>query len=59
MRALVYNSQTTGAQTEKVLAAARSAGVAVVPVTETLPSGVGYVEWMQRTVTALREAVVR
>ena len=59
VRALVYNSQTTGAQTEKVLAAARSAGVAVVPVTETLPSGVGYVEWMQRTVTALREAVVR
>lgn len=59
VRALVYNSQTTGSQTEAVLAAAKSAGIAVVAVTETLPSGVGYVEWMQRTVTALRDAVVQ
>ncbi|HEY0119637.1 MAG TPA: zinc ABC transporter substrate-binding protein [Cellulomonas sp.] len=58
VRALVYNSQTTGPQTQSVLAAAKSAGIAVVSVTETLPSGVGYVEWMQRTVTSLREAVV-
>ena len=59
VRALVYNAQTTGSQTEAVLAAAKSAGIPVVAVTETLPSGVGYVEWMQRTVTALRDAVVR
>lgn len=57
VRALVYNEQTTGPQTQKVLAAAKQAGIAVVPVTETLPAGIGYVEWMQRTVTALQEAV--
>ena len=59
VRALVYNEQTTGPQTEQVLAAAKSAGVPVVPVSETLPAGVGYVEWMQRTVTAVKEAVTR
>lgn len=59
VRALVYNEQTTGAQTQQVLAAAKAAGVPVVSVSETLPAGVGYVEWMQRTVTSLREAVAR
>jgi zinc/manganese transport system substrate-binding protein len=59
VRALVYNSQTTGPQTEKVLNAAKTAGIPVVAVTETLPSGIGYIEWMQRTIAALREAVVR
>jgi zinc/manganese transport system substrate-binding protein len=59
VRALVYNEQTTGPQTEQVLAASKTAGIPVVAVSETLPAGVGYVEWMQRTVTALHEAVVR
>ncbi len=36
--ALVYNSQTTGATTDQVVAAAKAAGVPVVPVTETLPA---------------------
>ena len=57
--ALVENAQTTGPQTQKVVDAAKAAGIPVVSVTETLPAGVGYVEWMQRTVTALREALVR
>jgi zinc/manganese transport system substrate-binding protein len=47
VKALVYNEQTTGAETEQVLAAAEAAGVAVVPVTETLPDGADYVSWMQ------------
>mgnify|MGYP005814036739 CR=1 FL=1 len=59
VRALVYNEQTTGPQTDEMLAAAKSAGIPVVAVTETLPSGIGFVEWMQRTITTLREAVVR
>ena len=59
VRALVYNDQTTSSQTQQVMAAAKAAGIPVVAVSETLPSGVGYVEWMQRTITALREAVVR
>ena len=59
VNALVYNSQTTGPQTEAVQAAAKAAKIPVVAVTETLPSGIDYVQWMQRTITALREAVVR
>jgi zinc/manganese transport system substrate-binding protein len=46
VRALVYNEQTSGAETEQVLAAARAAGVAVVPVTETLPDGEDFLSWM-------------
>lgn len=54
---LLYNEQTTGPQTEQVLAAAQDAGVAVVPVTETLPAGTGYIAWVTGTVEALREAL--
>lgn len=55
--ALVYNEQTTGPQTEQVLAEARAADVPVVPVRETLPPGVDYVEWMASTIDAIREAL--
>ncbi len=56
--ALVYNEQTSGPITEKVEAAARQAGVPVVGVTETLPEGLGYVEWMRDTISRLRAALV-
>ena len=46
VRALVYNEQTSGAETEQVLAAARAAGVALVPVSETLPDGEDFLSWM-------------
>ncbi|GAB4079563.1 zinc ABC transporter solute-binding protein [Modestobacter muralis] len=55
--ALVYNEQTTGAETEQVLAAAEAAGVAVVPVTETLPEGEDYVTWMQANIDAVSAAL--
>lgn len=54
---LAYNEQTTGPQTEAVLAAAEDNGVAVVPVTETLPEGASYIEWMQGTLDAVSEAL--
>jgi zinc/manganese transport system substrate-binding protein len=57
--ALVYNEQTSGPVTERVLDSARRAGIPVVPVTETLPAGTGYVAWMQQNLTALRDAVAR
>ena len=57
VRALVYNEQTTGPQTEQVLAAARTAGIAVVPVTETLPEGEDYTTWMTGTVEAVAAAL--
>ena len=44
---LAYNEQTTGAQTQQVLDAAKAADVPVVPVTETLPEGKTYLTWMR------------
>ena len=57
VKALVYNEQTTGPQTEQVLAAAHANGIAIVPVTETLPSGVDYLTWMNNEVDAVAAAV--
>ncbi|ROS31313.1 metal ABC transporter solute-binding protein, Zn/Mn family [Cellulomonas sp. PhB150] len=55
--ALVYNSQTTGTETERVLSAAKDAGVPVVPVTETMPEGRDYVSWMTANIDAVRSAL--
>ncbi|MBP2406841.1 metal ABC transporter solute-binding protein, Zn/Mn family [Streptomyces syringium] len=57
VKALVYNEQTTGPQTEKVKRAAEDHGIPVVPVTETLPAGKDYVGWMTANVHALRRAL--
>ncbi|GGM15140.1 metal ABC transporter substrate-binding protein [Nakamurella endophytica] len=59
VRALVYNEQTTGPQTEQVLAAAKANGVPVVPVTETLPEGQDYQGWMKANLDAIAAAVTR
>ncbi|MGQ7351749.1 metal ABC transporter solute-binding protein, Zn/Mn family [Quadrisphaera oryzae] len=57
VRALVYNEQTTGAETDAVKAAATAAGIPVVPVTETLPDGDTYTAWMSANISAIRTAV--
>ena len=57
VRALVYNAQTSGPQTERLRTAAQDAGVPVVPVTETLPEGRHYTSWMDGTIAALTEAL--
>ena len=54
-RLLVYNEQTTSPETEQVKAAAIAARVAVVPMTETLPNGYSYLEWMASNLAALEE----
>ena len=54
-RVLVYNEQTTSPETEQVKAAAIAAGVGVVPMTETLPGGLSYLEWMAANLAALEE----
>jgi zinc/manganese transport system substrate-binding protein len=54
---LAYNEQTTDATTDKVLAAAKTAGVPVVPVTETLPAGQSYLSWMAANLTAVQSAL--
>ncbi|MER7406399.1 zinc ABC transporter substrate-binding protein [Streptomyces sp. NPDC000070] len=57
VEALVYNEQTSGPQTDKVEQAARTAGIPVVPVTETLPEGKDYIGWMTANVDALASAL--
>ncbi len=57
VKALVYNEQTTGPQTQLVLVAAKKNGIAVVPVTETPPSGTDYLSWMTANLGAIAKAV--
>ncbi|GAB3583454.1 zinc ABC transporter substrate-binding protein [Leifsonia lichenia] len=57
VKVFAYNEQTSGPETEKVLAAAKSAGVPVVPVTETLPAGKDYMSWMTSNVDAVAKAL--
>lgn len=57
VKVFAYNEQTSGPETEKVLAAAKSAGVPVVPVTETLPAGKDYISWMTGNLDAVAKAL--
>ncbi|QKW37190.1 zinc ABC transporter substrate-binding protein [Actinomadura sp. NAK00032] len=57
VKALVYNSQTSGPQTEQVEKTAKESGVPVVPVTETLPEGTDYITWMDGNIAALGKAL--
>ncbi|MHA7984870.1 metal ABC transporter solute-binding protein, Zn/Mn family [Rathayibacter sp. CAU 1779] len=54
---LVYNEQTTGAQTQQVLAAAKASSIPVVGVTETLPAGKDYLGWMRANLTNIGAAL--
>lgn len=57
VRALLYNDQTSTEVTKKVRAAAESAGVPVVEVTETLPAGKDYLAWQSDTAERLAAAL--
>ena len=59
VKLLAYNEQTSGPETERVLAAAKHAGVPVVPVTETLPAGKDYVSWMNANLDAVGAALAK
>lgn len=53
---LVINAQTENAQTMQIVNAARDAGVRAVVLTEILPKGIGYVEWMGNNLITLDPA---
>lgn len=59
VKLLAYNEQTTGTATERVLDAAKKAGVPVVPVTETLPAGKHYIDWMRGNIDAIGKALAK
>ncbi|GAB3795359.1 zinc ABC transporter substrate-binding protein [Humibacter antri] len=54
---LAYNDQTTGAQTQKVVDAAKANDIPVVPVAETLPAGKTYLTWMRANLDAIGAAL--
>lgn len=59
VKAFVYNQQVTDSLTQSFVDAARSAGVPVVGVYETMPTpGYNYQTWMLAEVQALTKAVV-
>jgi zinc/manganese transport system substrate-binding protein len=57
VKLLAYNQQTTGPQTEAVLAAAKRNNIRVVPVTETLPTDQSYLSWMHANLRAVSSAL--
>lgn len=54
---LIYNSQATGALTRRLLDVAKDAHVPSISVTETLPAGKTYQQWMQSQLDALAGAL--
>ena len=57
IRVLIHNAQTGSAITERMRAVAAQAGVPVVGVTETLPPGMHYQQWMSSQLDALARAL--
>lgn len=57
--AVVYNPQTESPVTRNVRSAAEAQHIPVVEMTETLPQGTGYVQWMDAQINALRGALSR
>lgn len=55
--ALVYNTHTQNPTTEAVRAAAVDAGVPVIEVSESLPTGMDYLTWTSAVIDGLDEAV--
>jgi zinc/manganese transport system substrate-binding protein len=57
VKIFVYNQQVVDSVTEAFLAAARKAGIPVVGVYETMPTGYSYQSWMLAEVHALDKAI--
>jgi zinc/manganese transport system substrate-binding protein len=55
---VVYNAQTGGPQTDAVIDIAAQNGVPAIGVTETLPTGMTYVEWQTALLTGLQQALL-
>ena len=57
VKVLLYNTQVSNDMTERLLALARQSGVGVVGVTETMPEGTTYVQWMVQQLDRLQAAL--
>lgn len=54
---LVYNEQTAGPETRQLRSAAEKHHVPAIGVTETLPDGLSYLDWMTANVSAVAKAL--
>ncbi|AMM19268.1 ABC transporter substrate-binding protein [Frondihabitans sp. PAMC 28766] len=59
VKLLAYNEQASSPETSQVQAAAKAAGVPVVPVTETLPKGTTYETWQQGNIDKIKVALAQ
>lgn len=59
IRVLLYNDQTVSPITEQLAAAARRAGIGIVPVSETLPPRLTFQQWQLRQARALATALAK
>ncbi len=57
VKVLFYNNQVTDPLTDRLLGVAKTAGVPVIGVTETLPPGMNFVEWMTSELDATGKAL--
>lgn len=57
VRVLIYNDQTVDPLTKKLRSEAATAGIPVVPVTETMPKGEHYQSWMTSQLELLLQAL--
>jgi len=57
VKVLFYNAQVTDPQTEQLLEIAKAAGVPVVGVTETMPAGQSFADWMLGELDATEKAL--
>jgi zinc/manganese transport system substrate-binding protein len=57
VRLLIYNVQTVSPITTRVRQVAKQAGVPVVPVSETLPAGKSFQQWMLSELEQIRQAL--
>ena len=57
VKVLIYNSQTTGTASQRLLSIARESHVPVVGVTETEPPGLRYQDWIMQQLEALDKAL--
>ena len=59
IKVLVYNEQTVTPITTSLENDARSQNIPIVPVSETMPEGKTYQQWMLGQLTALEQALQR
>jgi zinc/manganese transport system substrate-binding protein len=57
VKVLLYNSQATSPVTETIKSLAGQSGISVVGVSETMPTGVDYVDWQLAQLNTLESAI--